>query len=116
LLIAIIGPSWSARDQTTFFSKKGGNALNVWVVNPDDSQPQQITNQVGESRQPWWSPDGDALAISCDRGTGKFEIWLSHPDGSTLNRLRATEIARSPFGALTRDEKSDCRAGRDGWP
>jgi Tol biopolymer transport system component len=68
------GPSWSASDLIAFFSKKGGNALNVWTVRPDGSHAQQVTDQPGQSRQPWWSPDGDTLAISCDRGTGKFAI------------------------------------------
>jgi Tol biopolymer transport system component len=91
------GPSWSAHDFIAFFSKKGGNALNVWVVRPDGSQAQQVTDQPGESRQPWWSPDGDTLAISCDRGTGKFAIWLSRSDGSNAEPVTTNGNCAQPF-------------------
>jgi Tol biopolymer transport system component len=91
------GPSWSAHDLVAFFSKKGGNALNVWVVRPDGTQAQQVTDQPGESRQPWWSPDGDTLAISCDHGTGKFEIWLSQPDGSNARSIINQGSCAQPF-------------------
>ena len=91
------GPSWSAHDLIAFFSKKGGNELNVWVVRPDGSQARQVTDQPGESRQPWWSPDGDTLAISCDRGTGKFAIWLSRSDGSNAGPVTTNGTCAQPF-------------------
>jgi len=91
------GPSWSAHDLVAFFSKKGGNSLNVWVARPDGSQARQVTNQPGESRQPWWSPDGDTLAISCDRGTEKFAIWLSQSDGSNARPITTGGNCAQPF-------------------
>src|SRR5438105_5518837 len=51
------GPTWSTRDLIAFFSKKGGNAINIWTARPDGSEARQITDQPGESRQPWWSAD-----------------------------------------------------------
>jgi len=91
------GPSWSARDLIAFFSKKGGNALNIWTVRPDGSHAQQVTDQPGESRQPWWSPDGDTLAISYDHGTGKFAISLSRPDGSDARPITVSGSCAQPF-------------------
>jgi TolB protein len=91
------GPTWSAHDLVAFFSRKGGNALNVWTVRPDGSVPSQVTNQPGESRQPWWSPDGSTLALSLDRGTGVFQIWLTAADGSTARAITSNGTYQQPF-------------------
>src|SRR5581483_6214411 len=74
------GPTWSSRDLIAYFSKKGGNQINIWTVRPDGTDARQITHRPGESRQPWWSPDGSTLALSADNGTGAFQIWLSAED------------------------------------
>jgi Tol biopolymer transport system component len=91
------GPSWSAHDLIAFFSKRGGNSLNIWVARPDGSQAQQVTDQPGESRQPWWSPDGETLAISADHGTGKFAILLLRPDGLNTRSITSEGSCAQPF-------------------
>jgi TolB protein len=91
------GPSWSSQDLIAFFSKKGGNAMNTWVVRPDGASARQITDQPGESRQPWWSPDGRRLALSADHGTGVYEVWLLTPDGSGARRITREGSYEQPF-------------------
>jgi TolB protein len=91
------GPTWSAHDLIAFFSKKGGNMINTWTVRPDGSQARQITNQPGESRQPWWSPDGDTLALSADHGTNSFTVWLMTPDGSSARPITGRGSYEQPF-------------------
>ena len=76
------GPSWSSRDLIAFFSTKGGNKLNIWTARPDGSEARQITDVPGETRQPWWSPGGETLAISGDDATGVFQLRLMTPDGT----------------------------------
>jgi Tol biopolymer transport system component len=76
------GPCWSQHGLIAFFSRKGGNRLNIWSVRPDGQDARQLTDRLGESRQPWWSPDGTRLAFSTDGGTGAFRIWLAGADGS----------------------------------
>jgi TolB protein len=68
------GPSWSSLDRIAYFSRQGGNRLNLWTCLSDGSYRQQVTNRPGESRQPWWSPDGTTLAFSADAGTGRFRL------------------------------------------
>jgi len=91
------GPTWSSRDLIAYFSRKGGNAINAWTVRPDGSQARQITNQAGESRQPWWSPDGRTLALSADHGTGSFQVWLMNEDGSDGRAITKAGSCEQPF-------------------
>jgi TolB protein len=91
------GPTWSARDLIAFFSRKGGNVLNVWTVRPDGSQPLQVTDLPGESRQPWWSPDGNTLAFSADHGSGAFAVWLADADGSNQRAITRQGSFEQPF-------------------
>jgi len=91
------GPSWSARGLIAYFSRKGGNQINLWTVQPDGTQARQISNQPGESRQPWWSPDGATLAYSADQGTKAFQVWLAAPDNTGARALTAAGDWQQPF-------------------
>jgi TolB protein len=91
------GPTWSSRDLIAFFSKKGGNALNIWTAHPDGSQARQVTDQPGETRQPWWSPSGSTLALSADHRTGTFAVELLAVDGSGTRLLANHGTYEQPF-------------------
>jgi Tol biopolymer transport system component len=91
------GPSWSSRDRIAYFSRQGGNRLNIWTVSPDGSDRQQVTNRPGESRQPWWSPDGTTLAFSADNGTERFQVRLAAANGADGRALTRTGNWQQPF-------------------
>jgi Tol biopolymer transport system component len=91
------GPSWSLRDRIAYFSRQGGNGLNIWTVSPDGSDRQQVTNRPGESRQPWWSPDGTTLAFSADEGTQRFQVRLAAANGADVRALTRTGNWQQPF-------------------
>jgi Tol biopolymer transport system component len=91
------GPSWSSRDRIAYFSRQGGNRLNIWTVSPDGSDRQQVTNRPGESRQPWWSPDGATLAFSADNGTARFQVRLAAANGADQRVLTRTDNWQQPF-------------------
>jgi TolB protein len=91
------GPTWSSRDLIAFFSRKGGNVINIWTVRPDGTQPRQVTDRPGESRQPWWSPDGATLAFSANRMTGTFDICLAEADGSNMRTITRGGSFEQPF-------------------
>jgi TolB protein len=93
------GPTWSSRDLIAYFSKKGGNRINTWTVHPDGTEPRQITNRPGESRQPWWSPDGRTLAYSADDDAGEFQLWLAAEDGSNARTITKQGNWQQPFFA-----------------
>ena len=91
------GPTWSSRDLIAFFSRKGGNKINIWTVHPDGLQARQITDRPGESRQPWWSPDGGTLALSADNGSGAFQVWLAAADGGGAHVITSDGSYQQPF-------------------
>ena len=68
---------------------------------PDGSQARQVTDQPGESRQPWWSPNGSTLALSADHGIGAFAVKLLAVDGSGTRLLANHGTTSSRFGART---------------
>jgi len=91
------GPTWSSRDLIAYFSRKGGKGINIWTVRPDGSDARQVTDRPGESRQPWWSPDGRTLALSADDSTGAFQVWLMGADGSDARAITTRGNWQQPF-------------------
>ena len=91
------GPTWSSRELIAYFSRKGGNRINIWTVRPDGSDARQITNRPGESRQPWWSPDGRTLAFVADDGTGAFQVRRMAADGSEARAITVRGNWQQPF-------------------
>ena len=66
------------------------HAINdVFVLNADGSGLTKVTDSVGMSGDPAWSPDGRLLAFEADRGDypTKQGIYVSRPDGSHLRRV-----------------------------
>lgn len=65
-----------------------GRTLQVWLMNPDGSNPRQLTFGPGDKTQPRWSPDGARLLYVAPGGTDSsgnalgFDIWVINLDGS----------------------------------
>lgn len=57
----------------------------LWIQNPDDSNPRQLTNE-GSDGLPAWSPDGKKIAFSRNVD-GNVDIYTINTDGSNLQRL-----------------------------
>jgi Tol biopolymer transport system component len=71
-----------------------GSTSNVFIANPDGSNPQQVLlgNPAETFGVPIWSPDGTELLIShtirCDNlGNCLFQPATVNPDGSNFNQL-----------------------------
>jgi len=58
----------------------------IYVMNPDGSNQQRLTNRKGPDRHPAWSPDGKRIAFASDR-EGTMAIFALDPDGSNVTRL-----------------------------
>jgi Tol biopolymer transport system component len=58
-----------------------GNA--IYAMSADGSGVHRLTT----GSEPAFSPSGDMLAFTRDRGEERAEIWVSAPDGSQARRL-----------------------------
>jgi len=68
-----------------FESNRDGNN-EIYVMNPDGSQPINLTNHAGNDSSPIWSPDGMRIAFVSSRD-GNSEIYAMNADGSGLANL-----------------------------
>lgn len=94
-------PVWSPDGKSiAFFSDRGGNP-DIYVMNPDGSQVEQLTRDAFASlyftksasdRNPSWSPDGSQIAFDSGRNNLKLtyidhDIYVMAADGSNVRRL-----------------------------
>ncbi|MBN1136775.1 MAG: serine/threonine-protein kinase [Anaerolineae bacterium] len=80
-------PSGSGRGngRIAFTSDRAGSA-DIYLVDPDGSDPVRLTDSEADERMPAWSPAGDRIAFVADQG-GDDEIYLVNADGSGLTQL-----------------------------
>ena len=94
-------PAWSPVDNVIAFVsdryEAGGEKIdNIWVMAPDGSNPQNLTNsELWENTDPAWSPDGELIAffrhgifaeLAGDEG-GPPGLWVMNADGSEQHVL-----------------------------
>jgi serine/threonine protein kinase/Tol biopolymer transport system component len=81
-----LGLGWTSKGKIVF-SSLAGNHLNISLVDPDGSNPTQLTVNAGDNYTPCTSPDGRVIVFSSNR-TGSFNIWrMNADDGSDLRQL-----------------------------
>jgi hypothetical protein len=68
-----------------FVSNRDGNK-EIYLMNPDGSSQQRITNNPAIDDDPAWSPDGTKLVFASNRD-GKFNLYSMNRDGSGLTQL-----------------------------
>jgi Tol biopolymer transport system component len=59
---------------------------DIWVMNADGSQQQNLTQNDAWDDQPQWSPDGGKIAFTSDRD-GTPAIYIMRTDGSGARKL-----------------------------
>ena len=88
-------PSWSPdgkriafvsdRDRDAHFIP-GLFTSEIYVMDADGGNQQNLTNDPKDDRSPSWSPDGERIAFTSNRD-GDDEIFLMDPDGGNQRRL-----------------------------
>lgn len=79
-------PKWSPDgSKILFFSYREGN-WDLYTMNPDGSDLQNLTNSQFNETWPSWSPDGRRIAYCTDQD-GNYEIYIMNADGSNPQRL-----------------------------
>ena len=61
-------------------------SAEVWVMDVDGTDRQQLTSNQSEDSYPVWSPNGKQLAFQSNRD-GNFDIYTMNIDGTGVTRL-----------------------------
>ncbi len=68
-----------------FETERDGNP-EIYVMNPDGTQPTNLTNNAALDKSASWSPDGTKIAFETSRD-GNLEIYVMGADGSSPTNL-----------------------------
>ena len=79
----------SAKAPTTekiaFASNRSGN-WEIYLMNPDGSQQEQLTENNAKDFSPVWSPDGEQILFVSNQG-GDYDLYVMAADGSQVQRI-----------------------------
>ena len=82
-------PAWSPDGRKlAFVSERDGNS-EIYVMNVDGSEQENLTRQPASDSNPSWSRDGRRI-VFVSRRDGNSEIYVMNADGSGLRNLTRT--------------------------
>jgi len=79
------GVSW-APDGKIVYTLPGAGELNLWLVDPVENSPRQLTAHAGLNQQPAVSPDGRYIVFVSNR-SGSQHLWRIDVDGTHPQEL-----------------------------
>lgn len=79
-------PDWSPDGSKIAFSRIIEDNREIFVMDNDGSDQQNITNNPAEDVAPGWSPDGMKIAFTSDRD-GDKEIFVTYPTTNNIRQL-----------------------------
>jgi Tol biopolymer transport system component len=82
-------PDWSPDgSKLAFISDRTGD-VEVFVMDADGSNVDQLTDSAGEDWHPDWSPDGSQILFTSKRN-GTWDVFVMDADGSNVSQLTPT--------------------------
>ncbi len=77
-----------------------GQSIDIYVMQPDGTDPVNLTNDPAADYAPAWSPDGTRLAFLSNR-TGQSEVFVVGSDGTNVLQLSHSDATKHYIGPLT---------------
>lgn len=84
-------PAPGGGGRIAFVSDRESRTLQIFTMNPDGSDIQQLTFGPGNKHQPDWSPDGRRLLYVAPGQGNDQDIWVINADGSGVTNLTQFE-------------------------
>jgi len=78
-------PSWAPDEKVVYALNSGGN-FDLYLLDPREGRPKQLTANSGNNNYPVVSPDGRYVVFSSDR-SGALCLWRIDIDGSNPKQL-----------------------------
>lgn len=79
-------PEWSPDGWAIAFESNHEGDMEIYLLQPDGSEPLNLTNNPGMDFHPSWSADGEWIYFDSDRG-GNFDSYRIRRDGSECELL-----------------------------
>jgi len=89
------GLSWTPDDKLVYTSQIAGEQ-NIWITDPNHSEPKQLTAHAGFNEQPMVSPDGRYIVLLSNRN-GQQHLWRIDIDGKHPLELSHGKDAQATF-------------------
>jgi len=79
-------------------SRAGARSFNIFTINPDGSEPANLTKSSAMELDPAWSPDHTRIAFAAvDPAKMRADIYVMKADGSERTRLTDTSSGAYAF-------------------
>ena len=111
-------PAFSPDGTKIAFTSNRSSGTEVWVMDADGSDPEQLTDQAGADQHPAFSPDGTKIAFDARRGSRTDVYTMNASDGSGQTQLtdntsldEQDELAKLAGGAACRSARGLHRLG-----
>jgi TolB protein len=83
-----------------YCSGQGGGPVQVWTMNQDGSDKQQVTHMSVTAIFPDFSPDGTKIVFAAGPSTFARDIYVVNSDGSDLIRL-TSDVGNNVYPAFS---------------
>ena len=84
-------PCWSPDGTKIAFESNRSGTFNIWVMNYDGSNQQNISNSTSNDQAPAYSPSGSQIAFCSDRiGHGVHHIYIMPANGGVADMITPT--------------------------
>jgi Tol biopolymer transport system component/DNA-binding winged helix-turn-helix (wHTH) protein len=91
------GISWTPDGKLVYTSQIAGEQ-NLWITDPNHSEPKQLTSHAGFNEQPVVSPDGQYIVFLSNRN-GEQHLWRIDIDGRHPLELTHSKDTQPTFTA-----------------